>query len=182
MAGMCRMNRNILIIAAAAIVAFLAVLLIPRLLDRDAEPAPSRAAASDSSEEEGAAEDAGAAEDKDQQPEAAASPRPANPGLEAGLAEAARQINTQVPISIDELTTVTAARVQGNRIQYRYELSREFSAAQIAQFRQFASRQNPESICGNAETRSLINLGGEIEYVYYGPGDRYLFSTPITSC
>ncbi|MGJ8536207.1 MAG: hypothetical protein ACSHW2_03575 [Parasphingopyxis sp.] len=173
------MNRNILIIAAAAIVVFLAVLLIPRLLDRDAEEAPTRTASSESSEE---TDRSSSADDKDEPAAPVADARPANSGLEAGLAEAARQINAQVPISIDELTTVTAARVQGSRIQYRYELSREFSAAQIAQFRQFASTQNPESICGNAETRSLINLGGEIEYVYYGPGDRYLFSTPITSC
>lgn len=173
------MNRNILIIAAAAIVVFLAVLLIPRLLDRDAEEAPARTASSEFSEE---TDRSSSADDKDEPAAPVADARPANPGLEAGLAEAARQINAQVPISIDELTTVTAARVQGSRIQYRYELSREFSAAQIAQFRQFASTQNPESICGNAETRSLINLGGEIEYVYYGPGDRYLFSTPITSC
>ena len=173
------MNRNILIIAAAAVVVFLAVLLIPRLLDRGTEDAPTRVASSDSSEETSSTE---TADDKDEPAAPATNPRALNPGLQAGLAEAVRQINTQVPITIDELTTVTAARLQGNRIQYRYEVSREFSAAQIASFREFASTQNPQSICGNSETRSLINLGGEIEYVYYGPNDRYLFSTPITSC
>jgi len=178
------MNKNILIIAAAAIVVFLAVLLIPRLLDRDSDDAPTSVASSDFPAETGSSGRAGSSEvdDKDDPGPPATNPRPANPGLEAGLAEAVRQINTQVPITIDELTTVTAARVQGSRIQYRYEISTEFSAAQIAQFRQYASTQNQQSICGTAETRSLIDLGGEIEYVYYGPGDRYLFSTPITAC
>lgn len=178
------MNRNILIIAGAAIVVFLAVLLIPRLLDRDAEEEPTRVASSESSEETGSAEaaDFPPADDKDEPAAPAANSRPLNPALEAGLAEGVRQINTQVPITIDELTTVTAARLQGRRIQYRYEISRDLSAAQISSFRQYASTQNQQSICQNSETRTLIDLGGEFEYVYYGPGDRYLFSTPITGC
>lgn len=178
------MNRNILIIVAVAIVVFLAVLLIPRLLDRESDEAPAPIASSDSAGETGSAGRVGssAEDDKDEPTRPANNPRAANLTLEAGLAEAVRQINAEVPIAIDELTTVTAARVQGSRIQYRYEISTEYSAAQIAQFRQYASTQNRQSICGNSETRSLIELGGEIEYVYYGPGDRYLFSTPITSC
>lgn len=176
------MNRNILIIAAAAIVVFLAVLLIPRLLDGDTDDTP--VAEADSAADSGSAESAGGSADdgKDEPAQAATNPRPLNPGLEAGLAEAVRQINTQVPITIDELTTVTAARLQGRRIQYRYEVSQQFNDAQIAQFRQYATTQNQQSICGTAETRSLIDLGGEIEYAYYGPGNRHLFSTPITNC
>ncbi len=175
------MNKNILIIAAAAVVAFLAVLLIPRLLDRDTDEDPTSTVSSDSGSQQTETAGSSSEDDKDE-PQPANNARAANPGLEAGLAEAVRQINTQVPITIDELTTVTAARLQGRRIQYRYEISTEFSAAQIAQFRQFALTQNQQSICGTSETRQLIELGGEIEYAYYGPGDRYLFSTPITSC
>ncbi|QLC25154.1 hypothetical protein HFP57_09045 [Parasphingopyxis algicola] len=178
------MNKNIIIIAAAAIVAFLAVLLIPRLLDRDEAEAPSSAQSSEPTGDSGSAERAGPAEadGKDEAEAPAASARPANPALEAQLAEAVRQMNASGPIVIDELTTMTAARAQGNRIQYRYEISRNLNDTQTAQFRQFAATQNQQTICTRPETRELIDLGGEIEYVYYGPGDRYLFSTPITGC
>jgi hypothetical protein len=178
------MNKNIIIIAVAAIVAFLAVLLIPRLLDRDAEEAPSSVASSGTAGETGSAESTSPApeDDKDDSAPPATNSRSANPILEAQLAQAVRQVNAEVPIVIDELTTMTAARGQGTRIQYRYEISTEFSSSQIAQFRQYASNQNQQTICARPETRRLIDLGGEIEYVYYGPGDRYLFSTAITGC
>ncbi|MGP1282492.1 MAG: hypothetical protein ACTS1X_05905 [Parasphingopyxis sp.] len=175
------MNRNIIIIAVAAISAFLAVLLIPRLLDRDEAEVPSSA---ESAGDAGSAASAGSAgaDGKDEPAAPAAGARPANPALEAQLVEAVRQVNASAPIVIDELTTMTAARAQGVRIQYRYEISRDLNDTQTAQFRQFASTQNRQTICARPETRELIDLGGEIEYLYYGPGDRYLFSTPITGC
>lgn len=178
------MNRNIIIITVAAIAAFLAVLLIPRLLDRDEAEAPSSAESAESAGDAGSAASAGStgADGKDEPAAPAAGVRPANPALEAQLVEAVRQVNASAPIVIDELTTMTAARAQGVRIQYRYEISRNLNDTQTAQFRQFASTQNRQTICTRPETRELIDLGGEIEYLYYGPGDRYLFSTPITGC
>ncbi|MEM8695494.1 MAG: hypothetical protein AAGE05_05680 [Pseudomonadota bacterium] len=175
------MNKNIIIIAGAAIVAFLAVLLIPRLLDRDVAEETEAVAASDSAGDTGSAGSASGT-DKDEPAPAANSSRPSNPVLEAQLAEAVRQVNAAGPIVIDELTTMTSARAQGVRIQYRYEISRELNAGQVRQFEQFASTQNRQTICARPETRDLIDLGGEIEYVYYGPGNRYLFSTPIVGC
>ena len=175
------MNKNIIIIAVAAIAAFMAVLLIPRLLERDVVAEPREEAESTSTAETGSA---GSREGSDDQQQAAA---PAQSGgsnqvLEAQLAAAVRQVNAAGPIVIDELTTMTAARAQGTRIQYRYELSRELNADQVRQFQNIATNQNQRTICARPETRQLIDLGGEIEYMYYGPGDRFLFSTPIVGC
>lgn len=175
------MNKNIIIIAVAAIAAFMAVLLIPRLLERDVVAEPREEAESTSTAETGSA---GSRESSDDQQQAAA---PAQSGgtntiLEAQLAEAVRQVNAGGPIVIDEMTTMTAARSQGTRIQYRYEISRELNAAQVRQFQNIATNQNQRAICTRPETRQLIDLGGEIEYVYYGPGNRFLFSTPIVGC
>ena len=176
------MNKNIIIIAVAAIAAFMAVLLIPRLLERDVVAEPREEAESTSTAETGSA--GSRASDTPQQN--AGSPGPqapaSNPILEAQLADAVRQVNAAGPIVIDELTTMTAARSQGIRIQYRYELSRELNASQVSQFQQIATTQNQRTICARPETRELIDLGGEIEYMYYGPGDRFLFSTPIVGC
>lgn len=177
------MNKNIIIIAVAAIAAFMAVLLIPRLLERDVVAEPREAPESSSTAETGSA-GSRQSDSPQQQSAAPAAPqqRASNPVLEAQLADAVRQVNAAGPIVIDEMTTMTAARSQGIRIQYRYELSRELNANQVQQFQNIATNQNQRTICARPETRQLIDLGGEIEYVYYGPGDRFLFSTPIVGC
>lgn len=186
------MNRNIIIIVAAAVVAFLAVLLIPRMLDDSASTGgdEAEAAAEDGSGEAGTgsvgsdgtgqAADAGGKDSAGGMP--LRNPRQASPELAGQLAEAARQVNAGGPVTIDELTTMTAAESEGNRIRYRYEISQQLDANQVQSFRQFASQQNQQAICSRAETRQLIDMGGEIEYAYYGPGDNFLFSTPIVTC
>lgn len=98
------------------------------------------------------------------------------------LAEAARQINAEAPIAIDAMTSLTAAESSANRITYRYEVSRQLSAPQVARFRELAGSDTRRAICAREETRALIDDGGEIEYAYFGPSDAYLFSTTITDC
>ncbi|WP_299324298.1 hypothetical protein [Parasphingopyxis sp.] len=180
------MNKNIIIIIGAAVAAFLAVLLIPRLLDSGEDEAPATAESSDNGGDSGSTGSAGSAsssgDDKDDPAQSARSARGSNPVLEAQLAEAVRQVNAGGPVVIDEFTTMTSARAQGNRILYRYEISRNLNATQVSQFQQYASNQNQQTICRRPETRQLIDIGGEIEYVYFGPGNRFLFSTAITSC
>lgn len=177
------MNKNIIIIVAVAIVAFLVVLLIPRLLDRDTDEGPSSQASSETGGDSGTvgSDRAESTDDKDE-PAPAANVRPANPALEAQLVDAARQVNAAGPIVIDEITTMTAARARGVRMQYRYDISDELDAERVQRLQQMATTQNQQTICARPETRALIDLGGEIEYVYYGPGDRFLFSTPIIGC
>ena len=176
------MNKNIIIIVVAALAAFMAVLLIPRLLERDVEAEPLSESSRAEAPETGSAgsQSSGPAQPRNSAP--ATSNRAPNPLLEAQLAEAVRQVNATTPITIDEMTTMTAARSQGIRIQYRYELSTQLNADQVRQFEQFASRQNQQTICSRTDTRELIDLGGEIEYMYYGPGNQFLFSTPIVGC
>jgi hypothetical protein len=174
------MNKNIVIIVVAAVVAFLAVLAIPRLLDGGEDDAPVEVADAEDSASSSAAPQSEA--EKDEPRPAPPAGRRSNPQLAQQIAEAARQVNANGPVVIDELTTMTAAQSRGNRIRYRYELSRELSPDQANSFRDFASRTNQQTICNRDETRRLIDMGGEIEYVYYGPGDTFLFSTPIVRC
>lgn len=177
------MNKNIIIIIGAAVTAFLAVLLIPRLLDSDDDASDTPASSQAAGDSGSAGSDGSASDDEKDEPAASTPSRSgSNPVLEAQLEEAVRQVNAGGPIVIDEFTTMTSARAQGNRILYRYEISENLNAAQVSSFQQYASSQNQQTICTRTETRQLIDMGGEIEYVYYGPGNRYLFSTAITGC
>lgn len=177
------MNKNIIIIIGAAVTAFLAVLLVPRLLDSDDDVTDTSASSQAAGDSGSAGSDGSATDDEKDEPAASTQSRSgSNPVLEAQLEEAVRQVNAGGPIVIDEFTTMTSARAQGNRILYRYEISENLNAAQVSSFQQYASSQNQQTICTRTETRQLIDMGGEIEYVYYGPGNRYLFSTAITGC
>jgi hypothetical protein len=179
------MNRNIVIIAVLAVTAFVAVIAIPRLLDNDDAPGTGdRETVAGEKVEVGTGTDSGAG----QSPQAEAPRTPqgnqaaVSPMLASQLAEAARQVNAGVPVAIDQITTLTRAEAVGNRIRYRYEVSQAMSPAQIQQMRQNIAAMNQQNICSRPDARQLIELGGEIEYAYYGPGGDFWFSTPITGC
>ena len=180
-------SRNIVIIAVIAILAVAAVLAIPQFLDssdgEEREEIASNDTASDGDGGNGGHSDADdGKDDAADGPGPVQSTGPANPMLAAQLQEAARQINAGGNIRIDQFTTMTGAEASGNRIRYRYEISRELNAQQLTQFRSYAERTNQQTLCARADTRRLLQMGGEMEYVYYGPRNRYLFSTPITGC
>lgn len=105
-----------------------------------------------------------------------------NAELPARLAEAARLVNAAGPTRIDELTMMTSATAAGNRIVYRYEIARRLTPQQEASFRELATSTNRGVLCTREEARTLLGMGGEVEYVYFDPTGRRLFSTPITSC
>lgn len=106
----------------------------------------------------------------------------AGANLPAELAEAARQINAGGPIRLDEMTMMTAASSTGNRITYRVEFSRALTSRQISSLRELAASSNRSVLCAREETREMIEMGGEIEYAYFDPTGRRLFSTPVTGC
>lgn len=102
--------------------------------------------------------------------------------IEAQLQIAVAEVNAQAPIRIDPLTEMTGARAEGRRLIYRYEIARELTDQQAADFENLASRQNRETLCANPQSRQLFDLGAEVEYVYFDPSGDRLFSTPITGC
>lgn len=102
--------------------------------------------------------------------------------LEALLATAAEQINAEVPIRIDAITTLTRATTHGHRIRYRYDISEPVSPSRLRANRDQMVETTRRNVCRNATDREIIDAGAEIEFAYYGPGNTYYFSTPVTDC
>ncbi|MBC7985393.1 MAG: hypothetical protein H7X93_01795 [Sphingomonadaceae bacterium] len=111
--------------------------------------------------------------------EASVAPRPT---LADQLADGARQINAGGPIRLDEMTMMTSASSAGSRITYRVEFSRRLTPRQAASLRELAASSNRSALCAREVTREWIAMGAEVEYAYFDPTGRRLFSTPVTSC
>jgi hypothetical protein len=177
------MVKNIAIIAGIALAAFLAVIAIPLLIDTDDSVVSARSEGGESDTAErsssGARADASDAASSNSGPR---NPRQPAAALEAQLQIAAQQVNAGGPVVIDSITTMTSAQARGNRIRYRYEVSQQMAAAQIRQLETNIGTMNQQTICGRADARQLIELGGEIEYAYYGPSGDLWFTTPIVDC
>lgn len=179
------MVRNIAIIIGIAVVAFLAVIGLPRLFnDEGASGGGDRETASSESTDSGQRA-TGSSSGSDVQASSSGgqrNPRAASPMLASQLAEAARQVNASGPVRIDDITRLNGAEARGNRIRYRYEVSEQMSAAQIEMLERNISSMNQNTICSRPDARQLIELGGEIEYAYYGPRGDLWFTTPIVDC
>ncbi len=177
--------RNIIIIAVIAILAIAAILALPQLLnpsseDDEAVAEQEEGDAGDSDENENGSDSAD--RDSGDKDDSQASRGPVDPELAAAVQVAARAANAQAPMRIDQITTMTGATARGVRIIYRYEVSRPIPQQQVDAMRDRIAELNARSVCSRQEIRQIIDRGAEIEYAYYGPGDQFLFSTPILSC
>lgn len=170
--------RTVLIIIGCVVVAFAGALLLPRLIGETNER--------DQIETRSNVDDRAPVDPDDSQapppPSIDEAKAAARGGLDAMLAIAARQVNAAGPIAIDDLTTMTEARAEGNRLIYRYELGAKVTPEQLASFRQIATSENRRVVCERPETRTMLDMGAELEYEYFAANGERLFSTPITGC
>jgi hypothetical protein len=101
--------------------------------------------------------------------------------LRAGLEEAARQMRPQLPMQVDQITTLVGVITAGNRIMYTMTLSEDIPSREIAEATRNIQSHNVERVCGSQQTRRLIEAGGEMAYQYTdASGDA--FATEVTSC
>ena len=82
--------------------------------------------------------------------------------LETGLKTAAKQVQTQAPIQVDEATQMTGASAAGNEITYFMTVNKVIQEADLA-------TQLKARVCANEKTQLLIEAGATLRYVYVMP-------------
>jgi hypothetical protein len=99
----------------------------------------------------------------------------------AEVAAAVDELRAELPMRVDDLTTLTRIRAEGTRFVYEMTVSRDIPADQVENARQVLQRQNQANLCSNADTRPFLDAGGSMRHVYTDPnGDR--FETLVTAC
>lgn len=99
--------------------------------------------------------------------------------LAAGLAAAAREINAQVPVELDEMTTLVSANASGADLTYTNRIS--VDAVEVdANFEELQRDVLKELVCGNEDMMVTINHGGSFTYEYIDPNGKPVASIGIS--
>lgn len=87
-------------------------------------------------------------------------------GVEEVQGMAARELRKQLPMQIDETTTLQSALGVGKTLIYYYRISQEKSAIDNDSFIVETRETLRQDICQKKPTRSILNIGGLYNYVY----------------
>jgi len=104
-----------------------------------------------------------------------------NPALAAQMTAAAAQLQSTLPMTVDNVTTLTGVRAEGTQFVYEMRITRDLSPAEVESARQVIQTQNQTNLCRDPNTSRLINMGGSMRHIYTDPnGDR--FETLVGAC
>lgn len=104
-----------------------------------------------------------------------------NPLLASQMSAAAAQLQSTLPMTVDNVTTLTAVRAEGTQFVYEMRVSRDLAPAEIENARQLIQAQNQTNLCRDSNTSRLIDMGGSMRHIYTDPtGDR--FETLVSTC
>jgi len=105
----------------------------------------------------------------------------ADPALAGQMSAAAAQLQSTLPMTVDNVTTLTGVRAEGTQFVYEMAISRDIATGDIETARQAIQTQNQTNLCRDPNTSRLINMGGSMRHRYTDPnGDS--FETLVSSC
>ena len=95
--------------------------------------------------------------------------------------EAARQLNTQLPRQLDEITVLHLVTSEGARLTYFAKLA--VDAAKISADQRATLIQNTRNfVCSKADMRQTISYGGAYGYVWIDSNDVEIARTVVEGC
>lgn len=96
-------------------------------------------------------------------------------------AEAARQLNPQLPVQVDALTRLDRISTDGPLLTYHYSVSRRVSQLPAGLGPQLASNTRM-TVCGRADMRQTLQLGGSYAYRWVDSDGAVIQEVRIDSC
>ncbi|HEV2867111.1 MAG TPA: hypothetical protein VGX37_11415 [Allosphingosinicella sp.] len=101
--------------------------------------------------------------------------------LEYQIAAAIHQISPQLPMRVDDVTTLTAITHEGTNIIYAMAIDQDLPASEIENARSQMQVSNQTALCAQEMTLRLIRMGATMTHRYTDKsGDR--FETRVASC
>lgn len=95
--------------------------------------------------------------------------------------EAARQLNAQTPIRVDELSSVTAVSAEGTQLTYHMQVQVDAAAVTAAQ-RDGVAQATRNNVCGLEQMRRTMTNGGSYRYVWTDQAGTEITRTVIAGC
>ncbi|HEX8528042.1 hypothetical protein [Allosphingosinicella sp.] len=95
------------------------------------------------------------------------------PSLQSEIESGVAQVQAQLPIRLDDLTTVTGVSSTGTRILFSGRISEDIPTAEIPAAQADAQQAVRQILCDNPDNRALIGRGAIMAYRIVDPsGDR----------
>ena len=101
--------------------------------------------------------------------------------LEAGIQKAAAKIRPQLPVRVDEDTTMIGVVAAGKNIIYQMSVSTDIPEARIHEAQAEMQRTVALNVCQNEKTKALVEAGATMSYAYTLPSGR-TFETDVNHC
>ena len=96
-------------------------------------------------------------------------------------AEAARQLNPQLPVQVDPLTRLDRISTEGPLLTYHYTVSRRVAQLPAGVGPQLASSTRM-TVCARPDMRQTLELGGAYAYRWVDPDGAVIQEVRIDSC
>lgn len=101
--------------------------------------------------------------------------------LEAEIEAGVRQARAELPVKVDEVTTITAITASGNRVNYALQIAADIPTAAIPAAQREQQAALRQSVCSTRESRRIVEAGAVLVYNYTDQtGDR--FANEVGSC
>ena len=97
------------------------------------------------------------------------------------FANTARQINSQLPTQVDEITRLDRITVSGPVLTYHYTISRRL-AELPANVRELAEQSTRSKACSEANMRQTLQMGGAYGYRWVDADGREIHIFRIEAC
>ena len=97
------------------------------------------------------------------------------------FANTARQINSQLPVRVDEITRLDRITVSGPELTYHYSVSRRL-ADLPPNVRELAERSTRTNACAQANMRQTLQMGGAYSYRWVDAEGRDIHRFRIDAC
>ena len=81
---------------------------------------------------------------------------------------AAAEARKQLPMRIDEITTLQSVLSAGKALIYNYRMSLKKSDLDTNKFIAEMKKTSVHNVCQQKQMKSILNLGGVYKYVYMG--------------
>jgi hypothetical protein len=98
----------------------------------------------------------------------------------AELTEAARYLNAQAPIQLDEITTLESAETDHIVMIYNNKVARDASEFERATFEAERRTFLVEFVCGNDDMVITLDAGGSFRYNWVDKSDQFIGTVTIT--
>lgn len=97
------------------------------------------------------------------------------------LSDSLNDIRSQLPIAVDEITTLENVDLDGLTYIYEYKVDlSDFDTNQIDFIRSNIKNENTNIGCGNPDIVKVLDEGVEYRYLYHDLGNNYITSFDIT--